>query len=76
MDNRAYEKYKQENPDVYTPLSTYDYVNQFVHELTNAELVVCGVAIALAIVALAKLFTKRKKKPSENHNELKGKTDE
>ncbi|MGI9152222.1 MAG: hypothetical protein ACR2IX_12015 [Limnohabitans sp.] len=69
MDNGAYEKYKQENPDVYTPLSTYEYVDKFVHQLTNAELVVCGVAIALAIVALAKLFTKRKNKSPEDHSE-------
>jgi hypothetical protein len=69
MDNGAYEKYKQENPDVYTPLSTYEYVDKFVHQLTNAELVVCGVAIALAIVALAKLFTKRKNKSTEDHSE-------
>jgi hypothetical protein len=69
MDNGAYEKYKQENPDVYTPLSTYEYVDKFVHQLTNAELVVCGVAIALAIVALVKLFTNHKKKSSEDHQE-------
>ena len=69
MDNGAYEKYKQENPDVYTPLSTYDYVDKFVHQLTNAELVVCGVAIALAIVALVKLFTNRQKKSSEDLQE-------
>ena len=49
MDNGAYEKYKQENPDVYTPLSTYDYVDQFVHKLTNAELVVCVVAVVSAL---------------------------
>jgi hypothetical protein len=69
MDNGAYEKYKQENPDVYTPLSTYDYLDQFVHQLTNAELVVCVVAGALAVFALYKIFTKRKDKHSENHNE-------
>jgi hypothetical protein len=62
MDNGAYQKYKQENPDVYTPLSTYDYVNQYVHTLTNAELVVCVVAIVLALIAVYKIFTKRKGK--------------
>ena len=66
MDNGAYQKYKQENPDVYTPLSTYDYVNQFVHELTNAELVVCVVAVALAVMALYKIVTKRKDKAPED----------
>jgi hypothetical protein len=68
MDNGAYEKYKQENPDVYTPLSTYDYVDKFVHQLTNAELVVCGVAIALAIIAIYKIFTKRKDQHSDDHH--------
>ena len=67
MDNGAYQKYKQENPDVYTPLSTYDYVDQFVHKLTMAELVVCGVAVVLAVLALYKLFAKRKDK--EDHHE-------
>ena len=69
MDNRAYEKYKQENPDVYTPLSTYDYVDQFVHQLTNAELVVCGVAIALAFIAIYKIFANRKNKHTKDPNE-------
>jgi hypothetical protein len=68
MDNGAYEKYKQENPDVYTPLSTYDYVDKFVHQLTNAELVVCGVAIALAVLAIYKIVTRHKNKPSDNHH--------
>lgn len=63
MDNGAYQKYKQENPDVYTPLSTYDYIDQFVHTLTNAELVVCVVAVVLALLALYKIFVKRK----DNH---------
>jgi len=67
MDNRAYEKYKQENPDVYTPLSTYDYLDQFVHRLTNAELVVCVVAIVLAVLAIYKIFAKRKDKSPEDH---------
>jgi uncharacterized membrane protein YqhA len=69
MDNHAYEKYKQENPDVYTPLSTYDYLDQFVHQLTTVELIVCGVAIVLAVFALYKLFTNRKKKNTEDNNE-------
>jgi len=69
MDNGAYEKFKQENPDVYTPLSTYDYVDRFVHQLTNAELVVCVVAVVLAVFALYKIFAKRKDKPSDDHSE-------
>ena len=69
MDNRAYEKYKQENPDVYTPLSTYDYVDQFVHQLTNAEFVVCVVAAVLAVLAVFKIFAKRKDKHSDDHKE-------
>jgi hypothetical protein len=67
MDNGAYQKYKQENPDVYTPLSTYDYVDQFVHTLTNAELVVCVVAVVLAVLAIYKIFAKRKDKNSDDH---------
>ena len=71
MDHRAYEKYQQENPDVYTPLSTYDYVDRFVHELTVTELAVCVVAIVLAVVAIYKLFAKRKGKKSEDNNAKK-----
>ena len=71
MDHKAYEKYKQENPDVYTPLSTYDYIDQFVHQLTNAELVVCVVAGVLAIFAIYQLFTKRKRNNSDDHTEKK-----
>jgi hypothetical protein len=69
MDNRAYEKYKQENPDVYTPLSTYDYLDQFVHQLTNAELVICVTAAVLAVFAIFKIFAKRKDKHSDGPNE-------
>jgi hypothetical protein len=69
MDNGAYQKYKQENPDVYTPLSTYDYIDQFVHTLTNAELVVCIVAVVLAVLAVYKIFAKRKDHHSDDHQE-------
>ena len=69
MDNGAYAKYKQENPDVYTPLSTYDYIDEFVHTLTNAELVVCVVAVVLAAFAVYKIFAKRKDKHSDYHQE-------
>ncbi len=71
MDNGAYEKYKQENPDVYTPLSTYDYVDQFVHQLTTTELIICTVAGLLAVFALYKIFVKRKVKKSETKSESK-----
>ena len=54
---------------VYTPLSTYDYLDKFVHQLTNTELVVCGVAIALAVIAIYKIFTRNKDKQSEDHHE-------
>ena len=64
MDNGAYEKYKKENPDVYTPISAYEQIDAYVHELSNAELVVCVVALFLAVFALAKLFTKSKKNKS------------
>jgi hypothetical protein len=71
MDHRAYEKYKQENPDVYTPLSTYDYIDQFVHQLTISDFIICIVAGLLAVFAIYKIFVKRKNNPSENHTEQK-----
>ena len=66
MDNGAYEKYKKENPDVYTPLSAYEQVDLCVHELTNAELVVCIVAIVLALFAVVKLIAKITGKKSKD----------
>jgi hypothetical protein len=63
MDNGAYEKYRAENPVVNTPLSTYDYLELFVHEMTYTEIAICVVAAALAVYALFKLAT-RKKPPS------------
>lgn len=71
MDNKAYEKYKQENPDVYTPLSTYDYIDQFVHQLTNTELVICVVAVVLAIFAIYQLFARLQDNKTETQNESK-----
>jgi hypothetical protein len=71
MDHRAYEKYKQENPDVYTPLSTYDYVDQFVDQLTTAELVICVLAVLLALFAIYKILFKRKNKSSEEQTNPK-----
>lgn len=69
MDNGAYQKYKQENPDVYTPLTTYEYLDWFVHEMTVTELVVSGLAVLLALYALYRLFFKRKTKDPEDHSE-------
>ena len=64
MDNGAYEKYRAENPVVNTPLSTYDYLELFVHEMTYTEIAICVVAAALAVYALVKMAT-RKKPPSD-----------
>jgi len=71
MDNGAYEKYRSENPVVNTPLSTYDYLDKFVHELTNAELVVCVTAVVLALFAIYKMVAKSKKSNSNDHQEGK-----
>lgn len=72
MDNGAYQKYKQENPDVYTPLSTYDYLDNYVHTLTNAEVVVCTVAVVLAAFALIKILKKLVNKRTDNPKEKSG----
>lgn len=69
MDNGAYEKYKKENPDVYTPLSAYEEIDNYVHELTYTELAVCAVAIVLAVFALYKLFARRKKNKSNDESQ-------
>jgi hypothetical protein len=66
MDNGAYEKYKLENPDVYTPLSTYDYLNHVVHQMTIAELIICVIAAVLAVFAVYKIFTKQKDQYDED----------
>jgi hypothetical protein len=66
MDNGAYEKYKQENPDVYTPLSTYNYIELFVHEMTVTEMVICGLAGVLVVYAIYKLFFQRKDKHTDD----------
>jgi hypothetical protein len=65
MDNGAYDKYRAENPVVNTPLSTYDYLELFVHEMSYTELAICGVALALAVYALFKLATRGKKPPTD-----------
>jgi hypothetical protein len=65
MDNGAYEKYRAENPVVNTPLSTYDYVELFVHEMTYTELAICGVAVVLAVYAIYKLATRGKRPPAD-----------
>ena len=69
MDNGAYQKYKKENPDVYTPLSTYDYLEWFVQEMTTTELVVSGLDVVLGVYAIYKLFFKRKDKKHEDTHE-------
>ncbi len=68
MDNGAYAKYKQANPDVYTPLSTYDYLDEYVHTLTNAELVVCIAAVVLAALAIYKIYKKSKDKKTNDQS--------
>jgi hypothetical protein len=62
MDNGAYEKYRQENPVVNTPLSTYEDVQIFVDHLTPVEQVVCGVAVVLAVYAVVKIIGKLRNK--------------
>ncbi len=67
MDNGAYEKYRQENPVVNTPLSTYEHIQIFVDHLTPVEQAVCAVAVVLAIYAVVKLIAKlrNKQKPDD-----------
>ena len=72
MDNGAYQKYKQENPDVNTPLSTYDYLDNYVHTLTNAEIVICAVAVLLTAFALYKVLEKIFSKRVDNHKDKSG----
>jgi hypothetical protein len=68
MDNGAYEKYKQENPDVYTPLSTYDYLDHFAQQLTFTDWVMVAVTVLLAVYAVYKLFFQRKDKHPDDHD--------
>lgn len=70
MDNGAYAKYKQENPDVYTPLSTYDYLDQVVHQLTPTEIIICVVAFLLAVYAGYKVFRRIKNKPQNKDEDV------
>ncbi len=63
MDNGAYEKYRQENPVVNTPLSTYEDVQIFVDHLTPVEQTVCAVALVLAVYAIIKMIGKLRSKP-------------
>ena len=67
MDNGAYEKYRQENPVVNTPLSTYEDIQIFVDHLTPVEQVVCVLAALLAVYAVFRLLSRLrdKNKPSE-----------
>jgi len=68
MDNGAYGKYKQENPDVYTPLSTYDYLDLFVQEMSLTDWALCAIALALALYEIFKIFFKRKNKQHDDHD--------
>jgi hypothetical protein len=68
MDNGAYEKYRQENPVVNTPLSTYEDIQIFVDHLTPVELAVCTVAVVLAMYAVIKLIGRIRNKRS-SHDE-------
>ena len=61
MDNKAYEQYRQANPEVNTPLSTYQDVDLFDGNFTHTEMAICGVFLVLAIYATYKIFPKKKK---------------
>jgi hypothetical protein len=65
MDNKAYEQYRKANPEVNTPLSTYEDVDLFDGNFTNTEMVICGVFLVLAIYATYKIFFKKKKSESD-----------
>jgi hypothetical protein len=56
MDNGAYEKYKQEHPDVNTLLSTYDHITMFPEHLTNQEIVLLVALPLIAMYAVGKLI--------------------
>lgn len=66
MDNKAYEQYRQANPEVNTPLSTYEDVDLFDGNFTNTEMAICGVFLVLAIYACYKIFSKKKKSHSDD----------
>lgn len=66
MDNKAYEQYRQANPEVNTPLSTYEDVDLFDGNFTHTEMVICGVFLVLAIYATYKIFSKKKKSHSDD----------
>jgi len=60
MDNKAYEQYRKANPEVNTPLSTYEDVDLLDGNFTQTEMLICGVFLVLAIYATYKIFTKKK----------------
>ena len=66
MDNKAYEQYRQANPEVNTPLSTYQDVDLFDGNFTHTEMAICGVFLVLAIYATYKIFSKKKKPRSDD----------
>jgi hypothetical protein len=67
MDNKAYEQYRRANPDVNTPLSTYEDIDLFDGNFTHTEMAICGVFLALAIYAVYKIVTKKKKSHSDDN---------
>jgi hypothetical protein len=66
MDNKAYEQYRKANPEVNTPLSTYQDVDLFDDNFTHTEMAICGVFLVLAIYATYKIFSKKKKPRSDD----------
>lgn len=58
MDNGAYEKYKKENPDVNIFVTTYEHITMFPEKLTNAEMVVLGTCVVLAVYAVIAIAVK------------------
>ena len=55
MDNKAYEKYKAQNP-VTMPVRRETVESDW--EITNAEIIICTVICILIIYAVLKLFKK------------------
>ena len=67
MDNKAYEQYRRANPDVNTPLSTYEDIDLFDGNFTNTEMAICGVFLVLAIYAVYKIVTKKRKTHNDDN---------
>ena len=65
MDNKAYEQYRRANPEVNTLLSTYEDIDLFDSNFTDTEIGLCGFFLVLAIYAVYKIASKKKKPRSE-----------